>query len=155
MTSPTTPDTFDRLLREAMTGAERFGHRQHVRLTWLAVRRHGAAAALDLIGDGIRRTATAAGAPQRFHVTVTRAWVELVAHHVDAAPDVEESADSGEHDGSAEHDGFEEFAARHPDLLDKELLTRHYRPGALAGERARTTWVEPDLAPFPRADQPS
>lgn len=136
-TGTTEPDPFGALLREAMTGAERFGHRQHVRLTWLAVRRHGATAALDLIADGIRRTATDAGAPQKFHVTMTRAWVELVAHHADDATD------------------FEEFAARHPELLDKELLARHYRPGTLAGTQARTTWVEPDLAPIPQADQRS
>ncbi|MFF4919979.1 hypothetical protein ACFY4B_05295 [Kitasatospora sp. NPDC001261] len=137
MTTPATPDAFDTLLGEAMAGSERFGHRQHVRLTWLAVRRHGADEALTLVGEGIRRTAAKAGAPQKFHVTMTRAWVELVAHHADAAPD------------------FDTFAARHPELLDKELLTRHYRPGTLAGEQARTTWVEPDLAPFPRAAQPS
>ncbi|MFG2905796.1 hypothetical protein ACGF13_12125 [Kitasatospora sp. NPDC048286] len=129
--SPATPDAFDELLREVMADAERFGHRQHVRLTWLAVRRHGATAALDLIGEGIRRTATKAGAPQKFHVTMTRAWVELVAHHADDAPD------------------FDAFAASHPDLLDKDLLARHYLPGTLADERARTSWVEPDLAPLP------
>ncbi|MFE6504799.1 hypothetical protein [Kitasatospora sp. NPDC057738] len=132
--TPATPDTFDELLREVMADAERFGHRQHVRLTWLAVRRHGATAALDLIGEGILRTATKAGAPQKFHVTMTRAWVELVALHAD------DDATS-----------FEQFAALHPDLLDKDLLARHYRPGTLATEQARTAWVEPDLAPFPRA----
>ncbi|MFB7910998.1 hypothetical protein ACFC1T_31635 [Kitasatospora sp. NPDC056076] len=139
MTSPTAPDApdafdaFDELLRDAMVGAERFGHPQHVRLTWLAVRRHGAAAALDLVGEGIRRTATKAGAPQKFHVTMTRAWVELVARHAEG--------------GAAD---FEEFCAHHPELLDRDLLARHYRPETLAGDRARTTWVEPDLAPFPQ-----
>jgi hypothetical protein len=29
---------FADLLAQAMTGADRFGHRQHVHLTWLAVR---------------------------------------------------------------------------------------------------------------------
>ncbi|MER7583638.1 hypothetical protein [Kitasatospora sp. NPDC097691] len=135
--TPEPADPFGELLREAMTGAERFGHRQHVRLTWLAVRRHGATAALDLIADGIRRTATKAGAPQKFHVTMTRAWVELVAHHADDAAD------------------FEEFATRHPELLDKALLARHYRPETLAGAQARTTWVEPDLRPIPPTAQPS
>ncbi|MFJ9445306.1 hypothetical protein ACIRRH_26090 [Kitasatospora sp. NPDC101235] len=138
MTSPATPSTFDDLLREVMTGAERFGHPQHVRLTWLAVRRHGATAALDLVGEGIRRTATKAGAPQKFHVTMTRAWVELVARHT-GTRHTEDAAD------------FDAFTARHPELLDKNLLARHYRPQTLASEQARTAWVEPDLAPFPGA----
>ncbi|MFF7992146.1 hypothetical protein ACFZDG_20405 [Kitasatospora xanthocidica] len=156
--TPDAPDAFGALLREAMTGAERFGHRQHVHLTWLAVRRHGAEAALDLIADGILRTATAAGAPGKFHVTMTRAWVELVAHHAGDVPgsgqhegrEGREGPESHEEHGSFEEfEEFEAFAARCPELLDKELLARHYRPGTLTDERARTTWVEPDLAPFP------
>ncbi len=48
---------FDDLMGEVMAGAERFGHREHVHLTWLAVRRCGTAAAVELISDGIQRTA--------------------------------------------------------------------------------------------------
>ncbi|MEU3352863.1 hypothetical protein [Streptomyces sp. NPDC037389] len=130
-TGPDAPCAFTELMREAMAGADRFGHRQHVRLTWLAVRRYGTAAAVDLVSDGIRRAAAGAGAPEKFHVTMSRAWVELVGHHT-----------TGE-------DDFESFAARHPELLDKELLTHFYRPRTLADATARAGWVEPDLAPFP------
>ncbi|MEY9875155.1 2'-5' RNA ligase [Streptacidiphilus sp. MAP12-33] len=129
---------FQELMSEVMAGADRFGHRQHVQLTWLAVRRHGAEQAAGLVGDGISRTATAAGAPQKFHVTMTRAWADLVAHHV--------AADSR---GDGAPDDFDAFAARHPDLLDKTLLDRFYAPSTLATDAARTDWVEPDLAPFP------
>jgi hypothetical protein len=124
------PPAFSELMREVMADADRFGHRQHVHLTWLAVRRHGTAAATELVGDGIRCTAAAAGAPQKFHVTMTRAWTELVGRRV-----------GGEAD-------FEAFAARHPELLDKTLLDRSYRPQTLAGDAARTGWVDPDLAPL-------
>ena len=64
---------FDALLAEVMADAERFGHRQHVHLTWLAVRHYGVPAAVGLVSDGIRRTARYAGAPQKYHVTVSRA----------------------------------------------------------------------------------
>ncbi|MEV7023811.1 hypothetical protein [Kitasatospora sp. NPDC093558] len=127
---PTAPDEFTALMHEVTAGAERFDHRRHVHLTWLAVRRYGRAAALALVADGIRATATRAGAPQKFHVTMTRAWVELVAQH------------------ATEDEDFASFADRHPELLDKGLLARHYRPGTLADERARTGWVEPDLKSF-------
>ncbi|MFF3067240.1 hypothetical protein [Kitasatospora sp. NPDC057936] len=129
------PAEFTALMQEATAGAERFDHRRHVHLTWLAVRRHGRAAALTLVADGIRATATRAGAPQKFHVTMTRAWVELVARH------------------ATDDEDFTAFADRHPDLFDKGLLARHYRPGTLADDRARTEWIEPDLKPFDR--QPS
>ncbi|HXZ73977.1 MAG TPA: hypothetical protein VEH31_24320 [Streptosporangiaceae bacterium] len=127
---------FDALMAQVMAGAARFGHREHVHLTWLAVRHCGVAEAAGLVSDGIQRTARYAGAPQKYHATISRAWVELVGHHV---------AESGESD-------FGAFADHHPALLDKRLLTRFYRPATLASPQARTGWVEPDLAPFPWQD---
>ncbi|MEU6369486.1 hypothetical protein ABZ876_28065 [Streptomyces sp. NPDC046931] len=124
---------FTELMEEVMATAERFGHRQHVHLTWLAVRRYGSAAAVDLISDGIQRTARYAGVPHKYNATVSRAWVELVGHHV----------------GQWDTADFDVFVEQHPVLLDKKLLTRFYRPSTLAGAPARTSWVEPDLAPFP------
>lgn len=124
--------TFEELMAEVMAGARRFGHREHVHVTWLAVRRVGAEAAVALVGDGIRRTARYAGAPQKYHHTMSRAWVELVACHTRP----------GDED-------FASFAARNPELLDKRLLTQFYRPGTLAGAAARTGWVPPDLRPIP------
>ncbi|GAA5187160.1 hypothetical protein GCM10023322_34880 [Rugosimonospora acidiphila] len=124
---------FQDLMSQVMAHADRFGHRQHVQLTWLAVRRYGTVEAVALVSEGIRSTARYAGRPQKYHVTVSRAWVELVGHHA-------------EHSDTAD---FDTFAEQHAVLLDKRLLTRFYRSSTLAGDRARTGWVEPDLAPFP------
>lgn len=125
--------TFDELLAQVISPAGHFGHREHVQLTWLAVRRCGRLGAIELISNGIRLTTRYAGAPQKYHVTVSRAWVELIAHHVDANAT----------------DDFERFAEQNPPLLDKRLLSRFYRSATLAGPAARTGWVEPDLARFP------
>jgi hypothetical protein len=124
---------FVELMREVMTGADRFGHRQHVHLTWLAVCRYGTAAAIGLVSEGIQATARYHGVPQKYNATVSRAWVELVGHHATVvnAPD------------------FDTFADLNSALLDKRLLTRFYRPATLAGPAARAGWVEPDLASFP------
>ena len=127
---------FDALMAEVMAGASRFGHHEHVYLTWLAVRRCGVAAAIGVVSDGIQRTARYAGAPQKYHATVSRAWVELVDYHA----------------AERREDDFAAFAGHHPALLSKRLLTRHYRPATLASPQARTGWVEPDLAPFPWQD---
>ncbi|HEY2795557.1 MAG TPA: hypothetical protein VGJ28_24560 [Micromonosporaceae bacterium] len=127
--------TFDELFADVMSRSDRFGHRQHVELTWLAVRAVGPAAAVDLISDGIRQTARYAGAPQKYHATVSRAWVELVAHHAIGGPAT-----------------FDEFVNGFPPLLDKRLLSRHYRSATLASDAARTGWVDPDLAPLPVVD---
>ena len=126
---------FEALMLEVMASADRFGHRQHIHLTWLAVRRYGTADAVGLVSDGIRRTARYAGVPQKYNATVSRAWVELVGYH---------AAESAAAD-------FDAFAAENAALLDKRLLTRHYLSGTLASSRARTGWVEPDVAPFPWA----
>jgi hypothetical protein len=131
-----TDAAFDELMQEAMAGAGRFGHQQHIHLTWLAVRRYGTAAAVGLVSDGIQRTARYAGAPQKYHATVSRAWVELVGHHATGPT-------------AAGASRFGDFLDRNPALLDKRLLTRFYRPATLASEQARAGWVEPDLAPFP------
>src|SRR6266849_9035800 len=118
---------FDELMADVMATAGRFGHREHVHLTWLAVRRFGVPASVGLVSDGIQRTARYAGAPQKYHATVSRAWVELVGYH------------------AAEHadDDFAAFAEHNPALLDKRLLTRFYHPATLASPRARTGWAEP------------
>jgi hypothetical protein len=111
-----------------------FRHRQHIHLAFLAVRRYGMPEAITRICDWIQYIAAYERAPQKYHHTVSRAWVEIVAHHIEADP------------GCAD---FGTFAARHPALLDKRLLSRHYRSSALAAPVARAEWVEPDLLPFP------
>lgn len=127
---------FDKLMAEVMASSARFGHREHVHLTWLAVRRFGVPAAIGLVSDGIQRTARYAGVPQKYHATVSRAWVELVGYHV-SEDDI---------------DDFAGFADRYPALMSKRLLTRHYSSSALASSQARAGWVEPDLVPFPWQD---
>lgn len=126
---------FDTLMAEVMEAAERFGHRQHIHLTWLAVRRHGTAEAVTVVSEGIQRTARYAGAPQKYHATVSRAWVELVGHHA----------------GTGHEPTFDAFITNNPALLDKRLLSRFYRSSTLARPEARTGWVAPDLAPLPES----
>ncbi len=111
-----------------------FRHRQHINLAFYAVRRYGMPDAIGTICGWIQQIAAYERAPQKYHHTVSRAWVELVAHHVAADPDCAD---------------FGVFADRNPALLDKRLLARHYRSSTLAAGPARRGWVEPDLLPFP------
>ena len=122
-------------LLPAITGpAGQFRHRQHIHLAFVAVRRYGMPAAVGKVCGWLRQITAYEQAPQKYHHTVSRAWVELVAHHAGTGPD---SAD------------FEVFARRYPALLDKRLLSRHYRSSTLASGLARQGWAEPDLLPFP------
>ena len=134
--------SLDAELAEILPGitgpSEQFRHRQHINLAFVAVRRYGMPEATVRICGWIQRITAYEQAPQKYHHTVSRAWVEIVAHHVDADPDCAD---------------FDTFAARNPALLDKRLLNSHYRSTTLAAGPARRGWVEPDLTPFPWSAQ--
>jgi hypothetical protein len=131
------PAELTRILTQIVPADGSFGHYQHVHLAFLVAREHGTAAAAEKIGAWIRRLAASHGAPQKYNATVTRAWTEIVGHHVEADRSAGQTGD------------FAAFARRHPALLDKRLLSRHYSSAVLAGRVARAGWVEPDVAPFP------
>jgi len=128
------PEELAGLLAEIVPPGGAFRHREHIHLAYLAVARHGTALAADKVSGWIRHLAAYQRAPQKFNATVTRAWTEIVAHHMAFAPPGRDFAD---------------FVGRYPALLDKRLLTRHYTARTLASPAARTGWVEPDLAAFP------
>jgi hypothetical protein len=122
------------LLRQVVPDGGGFGHRQHVHLAFLTVREHGTSTAITKISRWIRHLAVYECAPQKYNATMTRAWTEIVGHHVDADRTIAD---------------FAQFADRYPALLDKRLLRRHYSSAVLASVTARGVWVAPDLAPFP------
>lgn len=128
------PDAELAAILPGITGPSgQFRHRQHINLAFLAVRRYGMPEATARICGWIQRIAAYEQAPQKYHHTVSRAWVEIVAHHLEADPDGTD---------------FDAFIARNPALLNKRLLGRHYRSSTLAAGPARRGWVEPDLLPF-------
>lgn len=122
------------IMAEITADEQRFGHRQHIQLAFIAGRRHGAAAISDLMRVWIKQIAAAHGAPHKYHETITVAWARLVAHHVAGDPELH---------------SFEAFVERHPALLDKTLLAKHYSPTALDSAAARTGWLPPDLLALP------
>jgi hypothetical protein len=135
------PDAELAAILPAITGpGGQFRHRQHINLAFLAIQRYGMPDATGKICSWIRNITAYERAPQKYHHTVSRAWVEMVAHHVETSPECPD---------------FDTFAWRNPALLDKRLLSRHYRSATLAAEPARRGWVEPDLLPFPWSAQGS
>ena len=117
-----------------------FRHREHIHLAYIAVQRYGPDKAAGAVAGWIRHLAAYQRAPQKFHATVTRAWVEIVAHHMAAVPAAP---------AAPARPDFAAFAERYPPLFDKRLLTRHYTSRVLASPAAKAGWAEPDLAPFP------
>lgn len=107
-----------------------FHHRDHLRLAWLVVRRHGAGAAPGIVAADIRRYAGAHGHGLAYHETLTRFWTAAVAHH------------SG-------IDDFDGLLAAHPMLLDRGLPLRHWSREALFSAEARAAWRAPDVLALP------
>jgi hypothetical protein len=110
-----------------------FHHADHVRLAWIYVRELGPAAAEQCLLEGIRKLAIHAGAPMKFLYTATVAWARLVAAALQ-----KDSADVP----------FAEWIARHPELLNKDLLDEFYSAGTLKADPARSYWFEPDRKPL-------
>jgi hypothetical protein len=111
-----------------------FGHREHVTLAYVLVAQYGVEDAARRAGEILSHMAAAHGAPERFHVTMTVAWVRAVAHHMSEAPDV------------CDVDGLLE---RFPQLLQQDLLDAHYSRDVMLSEQARQGEVEPDRLPIP------
>jgi len=108
----------------------RFGHRDHVRLAHGMLARHGFEGALARYAAGLRAATRAAGAPEKFNLTVTIAFLALIGERMEAAP--------GE--------GWEAFERANPDLMDPACLTRWYGRDRLSSPAARRTFLLPEPA---------
>jgi hypothetical protein len=111
-----------------------FHHREHIRVAWLYLKSSDATRAAELMAVGIVRFANHHGATQKYHHTMTLAWIRLVAAALVETP---------------EGYGFRMFLAEHSELGDKDLLKKYYSPELLQTATAREGWVEPDLQPLP------
>lgn len=114
--------------------AASFDHRGHVRLAWLYLCAEPFPQATTRMSQSIRRFATHAGAADKFHETVTVAWMHLVAAAIEASPA-----------GTT----FDALVTSHPVLIDAGALARHYSPARLQAPESKTSFVSPDLEPLP------
>lgn len=78
-----------------------FGHREHLELTWRYLQLYEADEACRAVAAAIRQVASLHGARDKYHDTITRCWVHLVAfHRIDC-----------------DAESFDEFIAENCDLL--------------------------------------
>jgi hypothetical protein len=106
-----------------------FPHADHVRLTFVYLSRLGREATQRKLFEGLRRFAAAKGVPEKFHVTMTIAWLDLVEDAIQGHPDAQ--------DPSA-------LLRACPELLNRDALLRFYTPERLLSDEARQHWVAPD-----------
>jgi hypothetical protein len=112
---------------------EAFRHREHVRLTWIYLTLEDADRVEARLSRSLLELATSHGVAQRFHHTLTVAWVRIIESERRLRPD----------------SPFDALVAARPGLLDKDAPLAYYTRERLYSNEARQRWVEPDLKPLP------
>lgn len=111
-----------------------FTHVAHLRLAYVLLVEGGPAHAEQRMREALLAYLSANSVPAtKYHETLTRAWVMAVSHFMGRK-------------GSA---SFAEFAANSTPLLDSKVMLTHYSSETLFSDRARTTFVAPDLDAIP------
>lgn len=135
----------DREAREYLEAFERgtippegFDHAAHVYAAWCCLGRYGEKAGQERFVAALRRFVRLHNAEPKYHETITRALLGLIAGR--ATPD----------------GGWESFRRDNEDLLEDGLglLLRHYSEALLFSDTARTEFVEPDRRPLPGHREP-
>jgi hypothetical protein len=117
---------------ESCTLAERdFGHVAHVRAAYLYLRSDGFALALQRIQGALRRYVASLGKPDRYHETITVAYLALIQQAL------HERGDGG---------GWEAFSKSNPQLFQRGLLLQFYPQAQLDSQLARETFMLPRCA---------
>jgi len=106
---------------------EMFHHEQHVRMAYLYLQRWPLLEALQRFSAALQRFATAAGKPERYHETVTWAFVFLIHERMEK--------------------DWETFQTRNKDLMEwpDNYVMRLYGEGILKDENARGKFVMPKM----------
>lgn len=105
-----------------------FDYRAHIAVAFEALQEDDFFAASKRIADGLKRLTIAAGMPEKFHATITQAFMSAIAEAMHVSP--AETA--------------EDFLARNPELLAGSFLKARYSPSCLASDLARKVALLPD-----------
>jgi hypothetical protein len=107
-----------------------FHHASHLHVAWVYLTESSSVQqAAKKMQNTLRRFATAAGKPEKYHETITLFWVHLLSRA--QAPSRAER--------------LEDVVHANPQLLEKNFPLAYYSTERLFSDEARTSWVEPDL----------
>ena len=107
--------------------AAAFRHRDHLRAGWTYLQGMPFGAALDRMREALQRYAASHGQPERYHETVTVAYMSLLQTHRALNP----------------ADSWEQFVAANPALFEAGLLAPLLRPrdsGVCRWRAASSCW---------------
>ena len=123
-----TDEEFLRALETCELPETAFGHAAHVRAAYLYLRAEGFSGALDRTRRAIRSFARHLGQVERYHETITVAYLALIQQHIC------QRGDGG---------GWAAFERENPELLEPGLLLEFYPRTQLESALARKVFVLP------------
>lgn len=104
-----------------------FRHIDHIGVAYEMFHTHGFLTTLIKFSEAIESIATKAGVPEKFKVTITLAFLSVIAERIHRT----------------EHNNFDEFIERNKDLLSKSLLEKLYSAERLDSDLARKVFLLP------------
>jgi len=115
---------------EADNLAGEFHHIQHVRLAFAYLSEYAALEVLRRFSLALKQYTTARGKPQRYHETITYAYLFLIRERMAQSPRAD----------------WDAFAEVNPDLFcwKPGILERYYRESTLKSDLARSVFLFPD-----------
>ena len=108
-----------------------FHHDDHIYVGYELLLKYAFMKATLLYAGAISEMATKAGAPKKFNLTITIAFMSLIAERMAAC----------------DHEGYEDFMSLNLDLMAKDLLEKQYTPTRLYSDLARSVFLMPDIIP--------
>ena len=121
-----------RALERGDIANKNFHHARHLHVAWVYL---SESSSLDQAADKMRATlrnfAASAGKLEKYHETITLFWMHILALA---------RAASGK--------SLREIVDANPRLLEKNFLLGYYSAKLLFSDKARMSWVEPDLKPL-------
>jgi len=106
-----------------------FGHKEHVVVAYEMLHKYSFLDASTRYASAINTIATRAGAPEKLHMTITLAFLSLIAERVH----------------TTRQSNIDEFLEQNQDLLSKSVLSKWYSDDQLKSELARTHFLLPNV----------
>ncbi len=111
-----------------------FSHEAHLRLAWINIHLYGLEQAEKNIQKQLQNFVEFVGAKDKYNATLTVAAIRAVGHFKEKST----------------ADNFKYFIKEFPQLKNnfKALIASHYSFDIFNSNKAKTEFLEPDLAPF-------
>jgi len=123
-----TTQTFLQCFETGQIAASEFGHREHVRAAFEMLRKYSFLEATSIYSRCLESLARTAGVPEKFNLTMTMAFMSLIAEKMAACPESE----------------FKQFYAANPGL-SQNPLKYWYSPQRLNSPLARKVFLMPGM----------